>query len=57
VRRVSCLGGLWVEAAMTHVKCDTAILRAYHRIAERSGRQVAIGAAARKLLMCRFEES
>jgi transposase len=42
-----------VEAAMTHVhKYDTAITKAYHRIAERRGRQVAIVAAARKLLMC-----
>jgi len=41
-----------VEAAMTHVKYDTAISRAYHRIAERSGKQVAIGAVARRLLMC-----
>ena len=44
-----------VEAAMTHVhKYDTAITRAYHRIAERRGRQVATVAAARKLLMCCF---
>jgi len=42
-----------VEAAMTHVhKYDTAITKAYHRIAERRGRQIAIVAAARKLLMC-----
>jgi transposase len=42
-----------VEAAMTHVhKYDTAITKAYHRIAERRGRQVATVAAARKLLMC-----
>jgi len=46
-----------VVAAMTHVKYDTAISRAYRRIAERSGRQVAIGAVARRLLMCCFEES
>lgn len=44
-----------VEAAMTHVhKYDTSITRAYHRIAERRGRQVATVAAARKLLMCCF---
>jgi len=42
-----------VEAAMTHVhKYDTSITRAYHRIAERRGRQVATVAAARRLLMC-----
>jgi len=42
-----------VEAAQTHVhKYDTAITRAYHRIAERRGRRVAVVAAARKLLMC-----
>ena len=42
-----------VEAAQTHVhKYDTAISRAYHRIAERRGRKVAIVAAARKLLLC-----
>jgi transposase len=42
-----------VEAAMTHVhKYDTAITKAYHRIAERRGKQVATVAAARKLLMC-----
>ena len=42
-----------VEAAMTHVhKYDSAITKAYHRIAERRGKQVATVAAARKLLMC-----
>ena len=42
-----------VEAAQTHVhKYDTAIARAYNRIAERRGRKVAVVAAARKLLMC-----
>jgi len=42
-----------VEAAMTHVhKYDTAITKAYHRIAERRGSQAATVAAARKLLMC-----
>jgi len=42
-----------VEAAQTHVhKYETAITRAYHRIAERRGRRVAVVAAAHKLLMC-----
>jgi len=41
-----------VEAAMTHIKYDTSITRAYHRIVERRGKQVAIVAAARKLLLC-----
>ena len=42
-----------VEAAMTHVhKYDTSIAQAYHRIAERRGKQVATVAAAGKLLMC-----
>ena len=42
-----------VEAAQTHVhKYDTAITKAYHRIAERRGRRVAVVAAARKLLLC-----
>jgi transposase len=42
-----------VEAAQTHVhKYDTAITRAYHRVAERRGRRVAVVAAAHKLLMC-----
>jgi hypothetical protein len=42
-----------VEAAQTHVhKYDTAITKAYHRIAERRGRKVAVVATARKLLMC-----
>jgi transposase len=52
-----------VEAAQTHVhRYDTAITRAYHRIAERRGRRVAVVAAAHKLLMCcwavlRYRES
>jgi len=56
--RITREGSRWlrwaaVEAAMTHIKYDTAITRAYHRIAERRGRQVAIvAAAARKLLLC-----
>ena len=41
-----------VEAAMTHLKYDTPITRAYHRIAERRGRKTAQVAAARRLLMC-----
>ena len=42
-----------VEAAMVHVhRYDTSITRAYHRIAERRGKQVATVAAARKLLLC-----
>jgi transposase len=42
-----------VEAAMVHVHgYDTSITRAYHRIAERRGKQVATVAAARRLLAC-----
>jgi len=42
-----------VEAAQAHVhKYDTAITRAYHRIAERRGRRAATVAAAHKLLLC-----
>jgi transposase len=42
-----------VETAQAHVhKYDTAITRAYNRIAERRGRRIAIVAAARRLLMC-----
>ena len=42
-----------VEAAQTHVhKYDTSITKAYHRIAERRGRRVAVVACARKLLLC-----
>jgi len=42
-----------VEAAQVHVhKYDTAITRAYNRLAERRGKQVAVTAAARKLLSC-----
>jgi transposase len=44
-----------VEAAQTHVhRYDTAITRAYNRIAERRGKRIATVAAARKLLMCCF---
>jgi len=54
--RITREGSRWlrwavVEATMTHIKYDTAITRAYHRIAERRGKQVAIVAAARKLLL------
>ena len=41
-----------VEAAMTRIKYDTSITRAYPRIAERRGKHVAIVAAARKILLC-----
>jgi transposase len=42
-----------VEAAQAHVyKYDTAITRAYHRIAERRGRRAAVVAAAHKMLLC-----
>jgi len=42
-----------VEAAQAHVRMyDTAMTQAYHRIAERRGKQVAVVAIARKLLMC-----
>ena len=42
-----------VEAAMVHVRrSDTSIARAYHRIAERRGKQVATVAAARRILLC-----
>ncbi|MEM1589253.1 MAG: IS110 family transposase [Thermoproteota archaeon] len=40
-----------VEATITHVKCDTAISRSYHRIAERRGRKAALVAIARRLLL------
>ena len=44
---------IMVEAAKTHVhKYDTAITKAYHRIAERGGENVATVAVARKLLLC-----
>ena len=41
-----------VEAAMTHIRYDTSITRAYHGIAERRGKPAARVAAARRLLMC-----
>jgi transposase len=55
--RITREGSRWlrwamVEAALVHLKYDTSITRAYHRIAERQGKQKARVAAARKLLMC-----
>lgn len=55
--RITKKGSRWlrwgmVEAAMTHIKYDTSITSAYHRIAERRGKQVAVVAAARRLLLC-----
>ena len=55
--RITCEDSRWlrwamVEAAMTHIKYDTAITRAYHRIAECRDRQVAVVATARRLLLC-----
>lgn len=55
--RITRDGSRWlrwamVEAAMTHLKYDSSITRAYHGIAERRGRQVAVAAAARRLLLC-----
>jgi len=42
-----------VEAAQAHVRMyDTAMTQAYHRIAERRGKRVAVVAVARRLLMC-----
>jgi redox-sensitive bicupin YhaK (pirin superfamily) len=44
-----------VEAAQTHAhKYDTAITKAYNRIAEKRGKKIATVAAARRLLMCHF---
>jgi len=53
--RITREGSRWlrwalVEAALVHLRFDTPITRAYHRIAERRGRRVARVAAARKLL-------
>ena len=55
--RITREGSRWlrwamVEAALTHLKYDTSITRCYHRIAEKRGRQVAVVAADRKLLLC-----
>lgn len=41
-----------VEAVLTHLRYDSSITRAYHRIAEKRGRRVARVAAARRLLLC-----
>ena len=44
-----------VEASQTHVhKYDTAITKAYTRIAEMRSKKIAAVATARKLLMCCF---
>ena len=55
--RITREGSRWLrwavfEAATTHIKYDTAITGAYHRIAERRGRKVASVATARRLLLC-----
>jgi transposase len=56
--RITKEGSSWlrwvmVEAAHVHVfKYDTAITRAYHGLAERRGKQVALAATARRLLLC-----
>jgi transposase len=57
--RITREGSRWLrlavfEAATTHIKYDTAITRAYHRIAERGSRKVALVATARRLLPCRY---
>jgi hypothetical protein len=39
-----------VEAAFVHLRYDTPVTRAYHRIAERRGRKTARVVAARMLL-------
>jgi len=53
--RITREGSRWlrwalVEAALVHLRYDTPVTRAYHRIAERRGRKVARVAAARMLL-------
>ena len=53
--RITREGSRWlrwamVEAALVHLRYDTPVTRAYHRIAERRGRRVARVAAARMLL-------
>lgn len=47
--------GLWLRLLrlMLH-KCDTAITKAYNRIAEKRGKKIATVAAARRLLMVSF---
>ena len=57
--RITREGSAWlrwamVEAVHTHLKYDTPVTRAYHRIAERRGRKTAKVASARMLLLvCR----
>ncbi|MEM3084812.1 MAG: IS110 family transposase [Nitrososphaerales archaeon] len=41
-----------VECVTTHLKYDTSITRAYHRIAQSKGKKIAKVAAARRLWMC-----
>jgi len=53
--RITREGSRWlrwalVEAALVHLRYDTPVTRAYHRVAERRGRRVARVAAARMLL-------
>lgn len=53
--RITREGSRWlrwamVEAALVHLRYDTPVTRAYHRIAERRGKRVARVAAARMLL-------
>jgi transposase len=53
--RITREGSRWlrwalVEAALVHLRYDTPVTRAYHRIAERRGRKTARVAAARMLL-------
>jgi len=53
--RITREGSRWlrwalVEAALVHLRYDTPVTRAYHRIAERRGRKTARVASARMLL-------
>lgn len=50
--RAVCARAAMIEAAMTHLKYDTSITRAYHRITEIRGTKTAQVAAARRLPMC-----
>jgi len=55
--RITREGSRWlrwimVEVAYSHIRHDTGFTRAYHRIAGRRGRKVAIVALARRLLCC-----
>ena len=52
--RITREGSRWlrwalVEAAMVHVRHDSAVTRFYHRVAERRGKKSALVAVARKL--------